>query len=276
MADCTRCGRKLPAFSFGSGICSFCRQAEKDDIQPGGHVSQLVPAWRVGPTVTIAIIGINVAVFLAMTLSGASPMGPTNRQLLQWGADAGPYTFGGEPWRALTSAFVHIGIFHIFMNMWCLWNLGRMAEQIYDKGTYIGAYLLCGIGGSIASLAWQPMVVSAGASGAIFGIAGLLITTFWMGNLPIPREQTSAIMRSLLGFAGYNLLFGAAIPGISNSAHMGGLFTGLVLGGLMAPRLTRDPRESRGLRWLILVGATVALVFLFQLAKERALAGMAQ
>jgi rhomboid protease GluP len=274
MADCTRCGRKLPALSFGkdSDVCSSCRQADSD-IQPGGHVSQLVPAWRTGPSVTMAIIAINVAVFLAMTLSGASPTEPTNLQLVRWGADFGPYTFGGQPWRALTSAFVHIGIIHIAMNMWCLWNLGRMAEQIYDKGTYIGTYLLCGIGGSIASLAWQPMVVSAGASGAIFGIAGLLITTFWMGNLPIPREQTSATMRSLLAFAGYNLLFGAAVPGISNSAHMGGLFTGLILGGLMAPRLTRDHRESQGLRWLIMGGAAVALLFLFQFVKARLLAG---
>ncbi len=275
MADCTRCGRKLPALSFGKGseLCSDCRQAEASEIQPGGHVSQLIPAWRVGPTVTMAIIGINAAVFIAMTLGGASPMGGDTRQLLQWGADAGPYTFGGEPWRVLTSAFVHIGIIHIGLNMWCLWNLGRMAEQIYDKGTYIGAYLLCGIGGSIASLGWQPLSVTAGASGAIFGVAGLLITTFWLGSLPIPREQTSAMLRSLMGFAGYNLLFGAAIPGISNSAHIGGLFTGLILGGVMAPTMHRDARQSRGVRWLILAGAAVALAVLFQLVKTRVLAG---
>ena len=62
MADCLRCGRKLPAFSFGknSNLCSYCREAEKDDIQPGGHVSQLVPAWRVGPSVTMAIIAVTV------------------------------------------------------------------------------------------------------------------------------------------------------------------------------------------------------------------------
>jgi len=77
--------------SFGkdSNLCSYCRQ-ERDDIQPGGHVSQLLPGWRVGPSVTMAIIGINVAVFLAMTLSGASPLEPTSRQLVHWGADFGP------------------------------------------------------------------------------------------------------------------------------------------------------------------------------------------
>ena len=279
MADCARCGRKLPAITFGKGseICSNCRQAEQADVQRGGHVAQLLPAWRAGAIVTKAIIAINCAVFLAMTLGGASLMGGDTQQLIRWGADAGLDTFVyGEWWRTITSAFVHIGIIHIFMNMWCLWNLGQMAERIYDKGSYVGAYMLCALGGSIASLGWQPAAVTAGASGAIFGIAGLLITTFWMGNLSIPPEQTSAIMRSLLGFAGYNLLFGAAIPGISNSAHIGGLFTGLVLGGLMAPRLTRDPREKRGMRWLILAGATVALMLLFGFVKTRVLAAYAQ
>ena len=271
MADCIRCGRKLPAtlFGRGHGLCSHCRQAEQDEVQPGGHVSQLIPMWRMGPTVTMVLIGINAAVYLVMVLSGASPTDPSNEQLIRWGADFGPFTLGPEPWRALTSVFVHIGIFHILMNMWALWNLGRMAEQIYDKGTYLGAYLLCGIGGSIASLAWEPRVVSAGASGAIFGVAGLLITTFWLGQLPLPRGHANAVLQSLVGFAGFNLLYGAAIPGISNSAHIGGLFTGLVLGGLMAPRLTRDPRESQGLRWLILLGASVALGMLFQFVKER-------
>ncbi len=73
-----------------------------------------------------------------------------------------------------------------------------------------------------------------------------------------------------------NLLFGAAVAGISNSAHVGVLFTGLVLGGLMAPRLTRDPRDSRVGRWLIMAGASVALAILFRLARQSFLAGAAE
>lgn len=277
MADCTRCGRKLPAFSFGSGICSFCRQAEKDDIQPGGHVSQLVPAWRVGPTVTIAIIAINAAVFFGMVLGGVSPAKPTSLDIVNWGANFGPLTFGaGQVWRLLSSVFLHIGILHLFVNMWSLWNLGRLAEQVYDKGTYLGSYLLCGVGASIAATWYQPLSPSAGASGAIFGLVGLLITTFWMGQLPIPAERTQAVTKSLVTVAIVNLLFGAAVAGISNSAHLGGLFTGLVLGGLMAPRLTRDPRDSRGGRWLIMAVATIALAILFQAAKKSFLAGMTE
>src|SRR5258708_8940884 len=102
MADCTRCGRKLPAFSFGKGrgLCSYCRQAEKDDIQPGGHVSQLVPAWRVGPSVTMAVIAVNVAVFLSMTLRGVSPARPTGHDIVTLGATFWPATFvAGQSWR---------------------------------------------------------------------------------------------------------------------------------------------------------------------------------
>jgi rhomboid protease GluP len=276
MADCTRCGRKLPALSFGknSNLCAYCRQAERGDIQPGGHVSQLVPAWRVGPSVTMAIIAINVAVFLAMVIGGASLSRPTGQEIVDWGANFGPGTFGrGQTWRLLTSVFVHIGMLHLLVNMWSLWNLGRLAEQVYDKGTYLGSYLLCGIGASIAATWYQPEYPSAGASGAIFGLVGLLITTFWMGQLPIPAERAQAVTRSLVTVAAVNLLFGAAVTGISNSAHVGGLFTGLVLGGLMAPRLTRDPRDSRGGRWLIMAGATIALAILFRFAKQSFLAG---
>lgn len=274
MADCSRCGRKLPALSFGK-ICSYCRQAEESDIQPGGHVSQLVPAWRVGPSVTMTIIGINVAVYLAMILRGVSPTYPTDQDIVNWGANFAPYTFGrAEYWRVLTSVFLHIGILHLLVNMWSLWNIGRLVEQIYDKGTYLGTYLLCGVGASIAATWYQPLAPSAGASGAIFGMVGFLIATFWMGDLPIPRERTQAMTRSLVTVAIVNLLFGAAVAGISNSAHVGGLLTGLVLGGLMSRGLAS--RDSAKWRWLILLVAAVAVTILFQMAKRSVLAGFAE
>jgi len=268
MADCTRCGRKLPAISFGSGgLCDNCRQAEQDEIQPGGHASQLISPWSTGPAVTLAIIGINVAVYLAMVLNGVSPVEPTGQQLVSWGADFGPYTVSGQSWRLLTSAFEHAGIIHIALNMWGLWVLGRVAEHIYDKGTFLGAYVLCGIGGGIASLFWEPAVVMVGASGAIFGLLGLLLTTFWLGESSIARDYSRGMMANLLIYGAYSLYRGATVPGISNSAHLGGLFTGLILGGLMAPSLTNHPHQSRGLRWMILTGSAVALFVLFQVVK---------
>lgn len=279
MADCTRCGRKLPALSFGknSELCKYCRQAEQDDIQPGGHVSQLIPAWRVGPSVTMAIIGVNVAVFLAMVVHGVSPGKPTGQDIVNWGANFGPYTFGAEQsWRLLSSIFIHIGIAHLLVNMWSLWNLGRVAEQVYDKGTYLGCYLLCGIGASINATWYRPLTPSAGASGAIFGLVGLLITTFWMGQLPISAERSQAMTKNLVMVAAVNLIFGAMLGFVSNAAHIGGLLTGLVLGGLIAPRLTRNTSESRGSRYVIMGVAAIALVVLFVVAKRSVLPSFTQ
>jgi rhomboid protease GluP len=83
--------------------------------------------------VTTALVGINVAVFAAMVLTGVSAVAPTAQQLLKWGANWGPFSLGPQPWRMLTSNYVHGGIIHIALNMWCLWNLGYLAERIFDR-----------------------------------------------------------------------------------------------------------------------------------------------
>jgi hypothetical protein len=127
-----------------------------------------------------------------------------------------------EPWRMLTSNYLHIGIIHLFFNMWCLWNLGALAERVFDGWTYFLVYALSGFGGSLVSLWWHPMVIGAGASGAIFGLAGALIAALYLGKHPIPKEAIQKTLRSLLLFAGYNLFFGLS-AGIDNSAHLGGL-----------------------------------------------------
>ena len=215
--------------------------------------------------VTSVLIGLNVLVFALMTLSGVSPVTPELEQLKQWGADWGPYTLTTQPWRMLTSNYVHIGIIHIALNMWCLWNLGALAERIFDRWTYVLAYTACGIAGSIVSLWWHPTAVGAGASGAIFGIAGALISALYLGRLPVPPSAIKATLKSLMSFAGYNLFFGAVVPGISNAAHLGGFVTGLSLGAVLAPRLTApaDDRNSWR-RWIFIVaGALLFVLFLF-------------
>jgi membrane associated rhomboid family serine protease len=87
--------------------------------------------------------------------------------------------------------------------------------------------------------------VGAGASGAIFGLAGALITALYLGKLPYPRQMLSGLLRSLLSFAGYNLFFGAVVPGIDNSAHIGGLIVGLAIGALLASQLNEAPEKRR-------------------------------
>jgi rhomboid protease GluP len=208
--------------------------------------------------ITTTLIGMNVAVYVAMVLTGVPPVEPLIPQLLKWGANYGPLSLGPDPWRILASTYVHAGIIHIALNMWCLWNLGFLAERIFDPWTYVLTYTFCGLAGSLSGLWWHPRSVGVGASGAIFGLAGALIAALYLGDLPISRQAIQGTLRSLLVFAGYNLFFGAAVPGIDNSAHMGGLVAGLALGAVLSKHLTA-PAEVRD-RWRLGVFFVAAIV----------------
>lgn len=254
MASCLSCGKPLAAFSFGqqSDRCPDCRRADITVPAPTPGVEpQRVAVAHPSPIqlaqlfpFTAGLVGVNIAVFLVMVSSGVSPSAPSSEQLLKWGANSGLLTLAGQPWRLLTSTFIHIGFFHIAFNMWCLWDLGQLAERIFHRWSYVGIYLLSGVAGSISSVWRHPLGVSAGASGAIFGIAGALITALYLGKLPVPKVALTSTLRSLLFFAGFNLLIGQSIRGIDNSAHLGGLITGLALGAVLAVTLT-GPQERR-------------------------------
>lgn len=221
--------------------------------------------------VTQVIFGANIAVFLAMLLAiGASMLqNPTGQDLVHWGANFGPYTVNGQWWRLLTSVFVHGGLLHIAFNMWCLWDLGRLAESVYGHWTFAIAYLICGVAASLASLWWNPGVLSVGASGAIFGIAGALIASFYLGEFSLPRPALAGTLRSLLIFAGYNLFFGAVISHIDNAAHIGGLVMGLILGALIA-RVAPDQNAIFRRIAVLLVGAVLVAGGVMWLRHSRA------
>ena len=142
--------------------------------------------------ITTTLVAMSVAVFVAMALTGVSPLAPTIPQLLKWGANWGPLSLGAEPWRMLASNYVHGGIIHIALNMWCLWNLGLLAERVFDPWTYVLTYTFCGLAGSLASLWWHPMAVGVGASGAIFGLAGALIAALYRAICRFPSRQYKA------------------------------------------------------------------------------------
>jgi rhomboid protease GluP len=209
----------------------------------------------------------NVAVFVLMVLTGVSLIRPTQEQLLKWGADWGPASLGSQPWRILTSNYLHIGIIHLFFNMWCLLNLGELAERVFDQWTYLLIYTASGLAGSLASLWWHPAVVGAGASGAIFGMAGALIAALYLGKLPIPREAVKSTMKSLLSFAAYNLLFGLS-AGIDNAAHIGGLFGGLALGSFFSQHLMQPPEERHRWRTYALIGTIVLFALAYQFLRR--------
>ena len=220
MANCVQCGRQLPALSFGKKLCQWCVQNEAAKRGEDAPIQRVEPApWMrqhsSSMVVTQAIFGINVAVFIAMSLAvGVTVLGdPAWMELsLRLGANYGPYTIGGQWWRLLTCVFLHGGLLHIAFNMWCLWNLGRLAESVYGHWTFGAVYLIAGLGASLGSLIWHSSkpVPSVGASGAIFGIAGALIASFYLGEFSLPRAAISGMLRSVVTFVGYNLVFGAS------------------------------------------------------------------
>jgi rhomboid protease GluP len=270
MANCISCGRPLSRSIFGpsSSVCADCRNTAVTVPASGSFpgspadVPQPQAIVRSYPPLTTALVGINVAVYLAMVLSGVSPVEPHVPQLLRWGANFGPLSLGPQPWRILTSNYLHGGMLHIALNMWCLWNLGSLAERIFDRTTYLLTYTFCGLAGSLASLWWHPTVVGIGASGAIFGVAGALIAALYLGHLPIPKAALRGTLRSLLTFAAYNLFFGA-LPGIDNSAHIGGLLAGLALGSAVSSHLTSPPEVRNGWRRAVFIAAGLLLAMLF-------------
>ncbi len=263
MANCVQCGRQLPALTFGRKICQWCVQHEAAQRGEDSPFQRVEPAPWVqrqsdSMVVTQAIFGINVAVFVAMVLAGVSITQPTMGQLWHWGANYGPLTIGGQWWRLLSCVFVHIGIIHIGFNMWCLWGLGKLAESVYGHWTFAAVYLITGIAASVTSLAWNPAGTSAGASGAIFGIAGALVASFYLGEFSMPKAAVSGLLRSVLVFVGYNLVFGAMSGHTDNAAHVGGLVSGLILGALIAKVA---PQQDDAGRRVGVLFAVVVLVF---------------
>lgn len=148
---------------------------------------QLTQIIRLAP-MTSALIAINLVVYIAMAVS-SKQIDFSIDVLKHWGGDFAPYTLNGEEWRLLTSTFVHGGLLHVTLNMWCLLMLGPLAELAFRKVPYLAAYLATGICASLTSVFHLKDQVSVGASGAIFGVAGLLITPLALKRLTISKHR---------------------------------------------------------------------------------------
>jgi membrane associated rhomboid family serine protease/Flp pilus assembly protein TadD len=242
---CVLCAREFeaPLGDTSSTTCPECYRAAWEGGQAAlSQESAKSPSFPV----TIALIAINALVFAIMVLRGVTFFDPTPQQAIAFGADFGPLTLNGQWWRLVTSMFVHFGIIHIGLNMWCLWNLGRAAEVFLGRFSYLLAYFASGIFGSIASVYWHPLAAGAGASGAIFGMAGVLVTFVYLKKTPAHLQINKKMLSSLGTFIFYNLVIGASIPGISNAAHVGGLVMGAVVGALLpAAGASESSRRTR-------------------------------
>lgn len=191
------------------------------------------------PRWTFILLGINLLVFVAMTVFGAANGLGLNgsqdsRVLLLFGAMQNQLIAHGEYYRLFTSMFLHIGLIHLAFNMYALYVIGQDVERLYGAPRFLLIYLLGGLGGSLASYLLSSGGLSAGASGAIFALIGASIAYFYLHRNTF-GARGQAQLRSMLMLAGINLLFGFTIPGINNLAHLGGLIFGALLGAILAP-----------------------------------------
>ena len=249
---------------------------------PQQEVRRPRPRWAVAPA-TYALVGINCLVFLAMVLNHVSLIDPAPEQLLTWGADnAGKVLVDGQWLRIISAMFVHVGIIHLATNMWCLWNLGLLAEPLMGSTGLVVVYVLTGAAGNLLStlVNWFQYVrtgegygpVGAGASGAVFGIAGALIVLLKSPRLPVPSIELKKLRRSVIYFAAINLVipltvnYGASAMHaglrIDNMAHIGGVTCGLLFALPMVPRLG-SPRSDFRARLGAATGIVVAILVLF-------------
>ena len=214
------------------------------------------------PIATWVLLGILAVVFAIETMAGGST---ETEVLVRMGAKVTPFIAAGEYWRLFTSMFLHIGLLHVMLNGYALIVIGTELERFLGWQRFLAIYLLSGLTGSLASYAFSPNL-SAGASGAIFGIIGALAAFFLLH-----RKQLGSWGQSRLANIAFliviNIVLGLTQPRIDNLAHMGGLVAGLGLGWALAPRYAIDPVEFRLVDrnqfkryWPTLAAAVVLLV----------------
>jgi rhomboid protease GluP len=229
---------------------------------------------------TYLLVGINCAVFLWMVTHGVSPSSPTSSDLIRFGANRADLVLHGQWYRLLTATFVHVGLLHLATNMWCLWNLGMLGEPLIGPMGLIAVYMLTGVAGNLLSMGSNVVdyfrtgdqqvlaIPGAGASGAVFGIAGLLIVLLSNRKLPFAWNDLKQLRRRVVQFAIANFVIGAVanqLPigiAIDNYAHMGGFLSGLALGAPLVPTMTAGRERYLGRQKVVFAVACFLLALI--------------
>src|SRR5690625_1388532 len=170
--------------------------------------------------------------FFILEINGGSTDVET---LIQFGAKYNPYMIDGEWWRLVSSMFLHIGFLHLAMNIVAFYYLGVAVERIYVSSRFLIIYFLAGIAGSLTSFTFA-MNVSAGASGAIFGLFGALL----FFGIVHKKVFFQTMGRNIITIVAINIVLGFVIPQIDIGAHLGGLIAGFI-----ASAIVYLPREKR-------------------------------
>lgn len=216
--------------------------------------------------VTWTLVGANVALFfiMAYVANSTSPSDPSYQvAMMNFGAKLSPLIDQGEWWRLVMPAFIHIGLLHLFINMYSLSVIGPLIEQLYGSGRYLVLYILSGVGGVAASHYFTPVSLAAGASGALFGLLGVLFVfgIKYRNELPGGFRRSFSPMR-LVPVLALNLFITFAIPFIDKWGHLGGLFVGAAL-ALVVPYARTSEKWSGVVWWAAsgLCGLVVAASF---------------
>lgn len=253
MPQCFKCGAELPVDEQGNApvLCDRCagRATSRAKFRLNAGALMTAPA-------TSFLIAINTSVFLGMVLTSGSVMEFSGDVLLRWGGNYGAYTYAGDYWRLITAGFVHGGLIHYALNMWCLWSLGQLSERLFGSAATLAVYVLTGVGGAMVSIAIHPTRLEVGASAAVFGIAGAILSGLKFGKVPLASIHRRQIFSSLIFFVIFNLSFGM-LPGIDNLAHLGGLASGFLFG---APLASAAASGKKAIEWGAILLATLVLI----------------
>jgi membrane associated rhomboid family serine protease len=223
------------------------------------HIEFLQAVWSRRPTFTYVFFGLNLLIFLLMAFAGGSMNDAT---LVAFGAKFNSEIARGQWWRFVTPIFIHIGLLHLGFNSWALWVIGPQVEKLYGAARFVILYLGTGIAGVWASYRFHPETASAGASGAIFGLFGVLLVFGIRYRDSIPPHVKRAVGTGVLPVILINLFIGFSLRSfVDNSAHVGGLLAGAAL-ALVVPFKkpgSETPGIFKAVQWALL--ALVAVCF---------------
>ncbi|MFE7742823.1 rhomboid family intramembrane serine protease [Nocardia sp. NPDC057455] len=247
---CTRCGRPSCAECLRPAAvgqhCVDCLRADQRGVAPVRTVSGAAAPRTSAPYVTYALIAINVVIY-AITAAQAKSLMDNQRGsalFLDWVLWA-PAVADGEWWRVLGSGFLHYGPIHLLVNMFALYVVGRDAELVLGRLRYLAVYLVSLLGGSAGVMLLAQNSLTAGASGAVYGLFGA-ITIILLRLRQSPTQMLIII--------GINVFISLSLPGISLWGHLGGLAAGTLatLGILFLPGWlrVRTPQAARTVGWV--------------------------
>ena len=197
------------------------------------------------PLISFILIGLNILIFALMYLLGKGS--ESTETLIKFGANFGPLTKSGQVYRLITCSFLHIGMIHLICNMYSLYVLGPSIEYFYGKLKLVLIYFYSAITASLFALIFQPNTLTAGASGAIFGLLGAMLYFGYTYRGYLGNKAMGSVISVIL----INLFIGFSLPGISNAAHIGGLIGGLAMSFLVG--IDNDGKKSRIINGLIIV-----------------------